>query len=115
MEMILIPIACVAAFAWVTENDGLYTSAVLVFLVLALFIFGTQDARAEGAYISGAVAVHSEAVDAPEIGLWPLLGQVEVGYREGNFVAFAQHTSAIMQFERGYGLNMVGVRYVYEF
>lgn len=83
--------------------------ALLACLVLFFAALAPVNAHAGDWYASIGLAMHAEALDAPEIsGLDNPLLDVELGYRarDGYRVAL-RHNSSLVRTEAGYGFNML--------
>lgn len=61
------------------------------------------------------IAAHSYTYDAPEYEGTNPLGMIgaEKQLYGGRVVVFAEHISSMPDYERGYGINMVGVKYYF--
>lgn len=79
----------------------------LVLFIVALCVGCTP-------YISGALMMHSERYDAPEVTMKNPVAEVEVGGEYNNYAIFIRHSSGLFDTEQGYGFNAAGVRYTWK-
>ena len=79
---------------------------LLIFILAILSIFGCSKL-----YVDGALLMHTESADAPEVTLQNPLAELEIGVESDRTSIFLRHTSGIFATEYGYGMNSVGIKH----
>ena len=85
-----------------------------ILIAMIIFSFAACAEAQEGWYIELGLSVHSEKLDYPEFqGSNPLVN-IGIGYsisiEDGYIDIYGRHTSSTTDYEKGYGLNQIGIQ-----
>ena len=89
---------------------------ILSLLLCSLTAFYVVDVHAqEGLYLDVGLSVHLRDIDKPEFDSVNPLGNIGGGYsfewEENKYIeVYVRHTSSLLDVEKGYGLNQMGVQ-----
>ena len=79
--------------------------------LLLVLIIAVSSLGCSKLYVDGALLMHTESADAPEVTLQNPLAELEIGVESDRTSIFLRHTSGIFATEYGYGMNSVGIKH----